>query len=163
MSLHAPNQALREELVPAAKAIESLIGRITCLGLCQAASFLLQAIPIQKLLAIVDDHAKKGVTCLHVSGTSRLRFTCLLTAISKSTWSQEGKRLRTVMVSYVLLKARDSFQLAGPYTSSVQGVNDSLEHAKELAELLDGRPVLVAPSACPSSCLLSLLERSTLR
>eukprot|EP00434_Breviolum_minutum_P035184 symbB.v1.2.031138.t1/scaffold3582.1/size53800/1 len=76
VSLHAPNQALREELVPAAKAI-----------------------PIDKLLAIVDDHAKQG----------------------------EAKRLRTVMVSYVLLK----------------GINDSLQHAQELSKLLSGRPVIV--------------------
>eukprot|EP00435_Cladocopium_sp_Y103_P013636 s2978_g3.t1 len=76
VSLHAPNQSLREELVPAAKAI-----------------------PIDKLLAIVDDHAKKG----------------------------EAKRLRTVMVSYVLLK----------------GVNDSLDHARELSALLSDRPVIV--------------------
>ncbi|CAK9087736.1 unnamed protein product [Durusdinium trenchii] len=76
VSLHAPNQTLREELVPAAKAI-----------------------PIDKLLAIVDDYAKRG----------------------------EGKRLRTVMMSYVLLK----------------DVNDSVLHARELSELLANKPVIV--------------------
>ncbi|CAE7638669.1 rlmN [Symbiodinium pilosum] len=78
VSLHAPNQRLREELVPAAKAI-----------------------PIDRLLQIVDNHVQQS--------------------------SGDGKRQRTVMISYVLLK----------------GVNDSAEHAAELAELLVGRPVIV--------------------
>lgn len=77
-SLHAPNQQLREELVPAAKAI-----------------------PIEKLLQLVDNHVEQT--------------------------SGEGKRQRTVMMSYVLLK----------------GVNDSPAHAAELAALLAGRPVIV--------------------
>ncbi|OLQ03515.1 Dual-specificity RNA methyltransferase RlmN [Symbiodinium microadriaticum] len=70
VSLHAPNQQLREELVPAAKAI-----------------------PIEKLLQLVDNHVEQT--------------------------SGEGKRQRTVMMSYVLLK----------------GVNDSPAHAAELAAL----------------------------
>eukprot|EP00439_Symbiodinium_sp_Y106_P076647 s226_g15.t2 len=78
VSLHAPNQQLREELVPAAKAI-----------------------PIEKLLQLVDNHVQQT--------------------------SGEGKRQRTVMMSYVLLK----------------GVNDSPAHAAELAALLAGRPVIV--------------------
>ena len=77
VSLHAPNQELREELVPAAKAI-----------------------PIDKLLSIVDDHVRRN---------------------------GESKRLRTVMMSYVLLK----------------GVNDSCDHALQLSRLLEGRPVIV--------------------
>ncbi|CAE8741704.1 unnamed protein product, partial [Polarella glacialis] len=78
VSLHAPNQALREQLVPAAKVL-----------------------PINDLLAIVDEHALK--------------------------MTGESKKLKMVMVSYVLLK----------------GVNDSEENAKELAELLKGRQVIV--------------------
>lgn len=74
--------------------------------------------------------------------------------------TEEAKRLRTVMVSYVLLKdfiwlhveteSLSQLQLCdfAPTVSNcklsmkVQGINDSLQHAQELSKLLSGRPVI---------------------
>lgn len=78
VSLHAPNQKLREQLVPAAKVL-----------------------PLDSLMGLVDEHAQRTTS--------------------------DGKRKGMVMMSYVLLR----------------GVNDSIDHAEELALLLKGRPVIV--------------------
>jgi sorting nexin-8 len=78
ISLHAPNQDLREQLLPVAKAFK-----------------------MDQLLEVVDDYAAKITS--------------------------DGKRKGMVMVSYVLL----------------EGVNDTLECAHQLRELVKDRPVIV--------------------
>lgn len=78
VSLHAPNQELREQIVPIAKAYK-----------------------MDKLMEVVDEYA--------------------------ATVSNDGKRKGMVMVSYVLL----------------EDVNDTLDHAQQLRDLVVDRPVIV--------------------
>ena len=82
LSLHAPNQTLREEIVPAAKAW-----------------------PMDKLMKALDSHIE----------------------MAKSSFKKDNIKFTGVMIEYVLLS----------------GVNDLPKHAVELADLLEGKPVLI--------------------
>ena len=80
LSLHAPNQTLRERIVPAAKAWS-----------------------LDSLMAALDTH------------------------IYKAQHNEQGIKFTGVMIEYVLLS----------------GVNDLSKHAVQLANLLEGKPVLI--------------------
>lgn len=107
LSLHAPNQTLREQIVPVAS----------------------KAWPLQKLIAALDAHIEAA----------------------QAEDKAGGRKFTGVMVEYVLLAGKT----LEPISCTLQpwwcielphanaGVNDSLEHAAELADLLQGRPLLI--------------------
>jgi adenine C2-methylase RlmN of 23S rRNA A2503 and tRNA A37 len=122
LSLHAPNQVLRERIVPVAS----------------------KAWPLPTLIAALDAHIEAAQAEDKAGGRKFTGVMVEYVLLAGKAPQHCVRKHRVACRLHLYLQETVSCSLNCSFCTPVNaGVNDSLEHAVELADLLQGRPLLI--------------------